>query len=374
MRLSGLSRFTSAAARVAAVNVTRPAMPLKVTFALTYWCQYQCQTCNIWQQRPSNELTTTELLAFVARNRGITWLDVTGGEIFLRKDIGEVLEAIVSGWPRLALLHFPTNGFLTDRIVSVVERLSRRSGPRIVVTVSVDGDERLNDEVRGIRGGFARQLATFRALRDIPGIRAVIGMTLSAHNAGRFEDTFRACAEACPGLAIGDFHLNVAQLSSHYYGNADMSAVVPPRDTAIRELRLYRARKGFPRSVPDWVEQTYLRHLESFLETGRMPMRCHSLRSSAFIDPWGTVFPCITYNRPLGSLRDTGLSLAPIWSAERTRGVQAEIWEGQCPTCWTACEAYQSILGNLVRPHGAPRASNAPPHRLPVVPDDGALR
>jgi hypothetical protein len=28
--------------------------------------------------------------------------------------------------------------------------------------------------------------------------------------------------------------------------------------------------------------------------------------------------------------------------------VQQEIWQGQCPQCWTACEAYQSILGNVL--------------------------
>ncbi len=28
--------------------------------------------------------------------------------------------------------------------------------------------------------------------------------------------------------------------------------------------------------------------------------------------------------------------------------MQREIWRGQCPQCWTACEAYQSILGNVL--------------------------
>ena len=31
-----------------------------------------------------------------------------------------------------------------------------------------------------------------------------------------------------------------------------------------------------------------------------------------------------------------------------TAQVQGEIWQGQCPQCWTACEAYQSILGNAL--------------------------
>ena len=94
-------------------------------------------------------------------------------------------------------------------------------------------------------------------------------------------------------------------------------------------------------------------------------MPCHSLRSSCFIDPWGTVYPCITYDRPVGSLRETGMQLAPIWAGRDARDRQAEIWAGDCPQCWTACEAYPSILGNLLRPvrwHTKPRAGDTNPN------------
>jgi radical SAM protein with 4Fe4S-binding SPASM domain len=77
-------------------------------------------------------------------------------------------------------------------------------------------------------------------------------------------------------------------------------------------------------------------------------MPCHALRASCFIDPWGVVYPCISYSRPMGRLRDTGMRLEPIWKASDTVRVQGEIWQGQCPQCWTACEAYQSILGNVL--------------------------
>ena len=85
-------------------------------------------------------------------------------------------------------------------------------------------------------------------------------------------------------------------------------------------------------------------------------MPCHALRASCFIDPWGVVYPCITYSRPIGRLRDTGMRLDPIWNDAGTAQVQSEIWQGQCPQCWTACEAYQSIIGNglgLLRGAGA---------------------
>ena len=359
------------AARLMRANVGVLPYPLKLNLALTYWCQYRCKTCNIWQRRPVDELTTTEVIRFVRENPGPSWLDVTGGEIFLREDIDDIFAALVESWRDLFVLHFPTNGFLTGRIVETAERLARSRIPEVIMTVSIDGDEALNDEVRGIKGGFRHQVETLNALRRIDGIRAVAGITLSRFNVGQTERTFEAVRAECPGLGIDDLHLNFAQVSEHYYANADDS-IAAPRDAAIRELRWYRTTRGSGHGPAGWVESAFLRKLEGFLQTGATPMPCHSLRSSCFIDPWGVVFPCITYSRPLGRLRDTGLQLAPIWGDAATRSTQREIWAGHCPQCWTACEAYHSILGNLTRPFRAPAAPRttadaAPAARVPLT-------
>lgn len=337
------------AGRLLQANLGRLATPVKLNLALTYWCQYKCKTCNIWKRKPKDELTTSEVLTFIRQTRGVSWLDVTGGEIFLRDDIGEIFDAITESWQDLFLLHFPTNGFLTKPIVQTASRLAKSRVPNVVITVSIDGDEALNDSIRGIKGGFAHQLETLRALRQIDGIRAVAGMTLSQFNVGQVERTFDAVKAECPGLERSDFHVNFAQVSAHYYGNA-ADGVTAPAASALEELRGYRRRRGRDWSAGAWLEGVFLQKLESFLQTGRTPMPCHSLRSSCFIDPWGTVFPCISYTRPLGNLRDTGMELAPIWLGAETSTTQREIWDGSCPQCWTACEAYQSILGNLVRP------------------------
>ncbi len=365
-----LPRHGHLSLRVLRANFGRGAYPLKLNLAVTYWCQYRCQTCNIWQKRPQDELTTDELLEFVRRNRRFSWVDVTGGEIFLRQDVGELLDAMMLDWKRLVLLHFPTNGYLTGKIVPVAEKLARRRAAQLVVTVSLDGDEALNDEIRGVEGGYRHQMETFRALRRIPGVRTVLGMTLSAANVGRFEKTFRACQRDCPDLGIEDFHLNVMQLSEHYYDNEGLADVTPGREATTAEIARYRQMRGRPRGPASWLEDSYLRGVESFLQDGRTPMRCHALRSSCFIDPWGTLYPCITYSRPLGSLRETGMELEPLWNATETRQVQGEIWDDRCPRCWTACEAYPSILGNLLRPWGG-WSSSARKRRegrsLPVV-------
>ncbi|MGH9408425.1 MAG: radical SAM/SPASM domain-containing protein [Vicinamibacterales bacterium] len=346
-RLSGLRRQASLGLAIAGAAAHRPSAPLKLNLCLTYWCQYRCKTCNIWQRKPTDELTAAEIAALVRENPDVTWVDLTGGEIFLRPDLDEIFDAMLAGWRRLAILHFPTNGFLTDRIVRSAERIAGRGPAHTIITVSVDGDEALNDEIRGVKGGFRRQMETFRALRQIPHVRAALGITLSSYNAGEIDRTFAACAHACPGLSPADVHVNVAQQSGHYYGNDGTPGIAPDPSAARAALRRHRERRHV-RGPVQLLEELYLKHLDEFLVTGRTPMRCHALRASCFIDPWGVVYPCITYSRPLGRLRDTGMRLAPIWTDAGVAAVQREIWDGQCPQCWTACEAYQSLLGNAL--------------------------
>lgn len=352
-----------AGGRVFQAHNGRLPYPLKINLCLTYWCQYRCQTCNIWKRRPEDELTTDELLRFIAANNCTEWLDVTGGEIFLRKDIEDILDAILATWTRLVLLHFPTNGFLTDRIVGVTERLSRRHRTPIIVTVSLDGDEALNDEIRGIKGGYQRQVETFRRLRAAR-VKAVLGMTVSRFNAGRVRDVFDAVRRDIPDLAPAEFHLNVAQASSHYYGTDDASAYGASREQIAGAIDEYRALRGVPWRPADLLEARYLRLLRTFVDTGVTPLPCHALRSSCFIDPWGTVYPCISYDRPVGRLREHDMNLEPIWRGDTASTVQGEIWEGDCPHCWTACEAYQTIMGNALAPWRSgrprPRPSSTP--------------
>jgi radical SAM protein with 4Fe4S-binding SPASM domain len=217
------------------------------------------------------------------------------------------------------------------------------------VTVSLDGDEALNDRIRGIKGGYQRQVETFRQLRRA-GIRTVLGMTISKYNATRVRDVFDAVSRDVPNLTPAEFHLNVAQSSAHYYGTHDDAGFAASGTEVAGALADYRALRGTPWRPSHLLEARYLQLLRRFSESGITPQPCHALRSSCFIDPWGTVYPCISYDRPVGRLREHDMRLEPIWSGADASTVQSEIWNGQCPQCWTACEAYQTILGNALAP------------------------
>jgi len=273
--------------------------------------------------------------------------------VSLRKDFAQICEAIIENCPNLLLLHFPTNGYLSDKIVAATREILRMGPEKLIITVSTDGDEAMNDRIRGVEGGWRRQIETFRRLRELDGVHAVLGMTLSAANVDHFPVAFAAAKQEIPDLDYRDFHVNIVHESGHYLHNADLALrqAVDPQALA-RATEDYARLRGLGWSPVNYLERAYLKRVRRYLETGRTPMRCHALRSSCFIDSWGNVFPCTIYDRKVGSLRETDYDLARIWQSDATAALQQEIWDYKCPHCWTPCEAYQSILGNVLRPGG----------------------
>ena len=348
-----LTPYVALASRAMRANFGRLDFPYKLTFCITYWCNYACQTCNIWQMKPRDELTLDEIRRFFRRSNRFVWVDVTGGEVSLRKDFAQICEAIIENCPNLLLLHFPTNGYLTDKIVAATREILRMGPEKLIITVSTDGDEAMNDRIRGVEGGWRRQIETFRRLRELDGVHTVLGMTLSAANVDHFPVAFAAAKQEIPDLDYRDFHVNIVHESGHYLHNADLALrqAVDPQALA-RATEDYARLRGLGWSPVNYLERAYLKRVRRYLETGRTPMRCHALRSSCFIDSWGNVFPCTIYDRKVGSLRETDYDLARIWQSDATAALQQEIWDYKCPQCWTPCEAYQSILGNVLRPGG----------------------
>jgi len=345
VRLHG---FPSLGLNILRSNFSRLPHPYKLTFALTYWCNYKCKTCNIWERKPRNELSLDEIRQFFNTSSRFNWIDFTGGEVWLRKDFTDIVSCALESCPQLALIHFPTNGYLTDKIVAGVKQIVSLKPSKFIVTVSLDGDERLNDTIRGIKGGWKRQIETYKKLHAINGVEVVLGMTISDLNAGQYQRTFEAVKDECPWLTPKDMHMNVAHQSSHYYGNGPDDNFSTDKETILSELRNYRKNLGIPTGPVSLLESRYLGHAETYLKTGVTPMRCHSLRSSCFLDPWGNVYPCGMYDAKIANIRDHDYSLAKIWQLDETRSKQKEIWNLQCPQCWTPCEAYQSILGNAL--------------------------
>ena len=353
-----MRRLLTLGARVARSNLGRGPRPFKLTLIVTFSCDTRCKMCNIWKRGKQGVMTIPEVERFFDRNPYFSWINLSGGEIWTRPDMDELVAAILARSPDLFLLDFPTTGQQTERIVAGVEGILRSRLPKLLVTVSLDGPRGVHDEIRGREGAWDNAVATFARLRRLRSKRfdVFLGMTLSNFNQGQLFRTIESVREVIPDVALQEFHVNVAQTSSHYYENEEMERT---RDECLADVATFLRRKGHRFHPVAWLERRYQKLSPGFLESGRTPLPCKALASSVFVDPRWNVYPCSMYDAPLGGLRERDFDLEGLWHEERTRALQREIAAGKCPHCWTPCEAYQTILGNALRPARRPERANS---------------
>src|SRR5271155_4749594 len=216
-----VERLMSLANTAIKSNFVKLDRPYKLNYCITYWCQSRCLTCNIWQIKPKGELTIEEVREFVKKNPYFKWVELTGGEPFLRTDIVEIAKAFKENSKELYILTMPTNSLCNqDMVEKKLREILAMNIPRVAVTVSLDGYRELHDKIRGIPGNYDRAIAMFKRLKQMKkefnNLYFVFGYTLSKFNKGEFENTYQAVKQDIPDIRYNDFHINLAQVSSNY--------------------------------------------------------------------------------------------------------------------------------------------------------------
>ena len=333
---------------VLGANWRPPALPYKVTFVATYHCNFRCEMCNIWQKKSVNEMTPQEVALFFDKWPQFRWVHLTGGELFMRRDLDDLVAAIQKHCRSLYLLNFPTTGWFGDKTVSLVERTLARGVGRLMVTISMDGPKALHEEMRGLPGSWDRAIETFRRLRGIrrSNFQTVIGMTLLGKNAGRVDETVDAIRTVIPDFERRELHLNVGHESGHYFDNLGYRQ--PPYHTAVlKAIEDHRRQTGSRLHPVTFLEDRYQALISKYYETGRSPLPCSALSTSCFIDAYWNLFACSIWDEKVGNLRDNKFDLGALWASDRRRELREEVAAERCSHCWTPCEAYPSILSNL---------------------------
>lgn len=319
--------------------------PYKLTFAITSKCNLKCKTCNIWSRESADELSLEEIEKFFMANKYFNWIDLTGGEIFLRKDLLDIAKSIKKNVDNLVMLHYPTNGFLTDKIVEITEEIASLDFNNLVLTVSLDGNEDIHNNIRCNNNSFKRCIETYKRLKKNKHIQVYIGCTLSPFNVGSFDSMFTDLKEYIPDLSYADIHLNIYHYSESLYSNKPMSF---DKAEAVDLVKDFIKKKEFTLLNPIiLLEYVYLKNISDYLWNNKSPFKCKSGKISCFIDPTGNVYPCTGINVILGNLRENNYDLLKILSSEAAVSLHDKTEKGNCPHCWTPCEAYQNILSNL---------------------------
>ena len=338
------------------VNVVRARLArdfYKLNFMITSRCNSRCKTCNIWQNDGSvidKDLTLEEIeTSFKRLPKSVCWISFTGGEPYLRDDLIDIFQAAVDNIPRLSLIGMPSNGLMTERIVPTVKKLRKFTSTKIIIGFSLDGPPEVHDKIRGVPGGFKRTWKTYqecvKIARRSKNLEVMIETTLSPFNINHAYFFLRRLLSRGHKVTLTISH------AGFLYRGVGKDIVLSEDHLAEidRIARLYL--DYIPLLSPaGLIERKYIKNINTYLKNPKkqvIPCKAASCSFALLSD--GSVTPCFMWGVHLGNLREVNYDILRLASSKKTSRCRALIKKGQCPVCWTPCEAYQSIISSVLR-------------------------
>lgn len=303
-------------------------LPIDAVVAVTYRCDSRCNMCNIWQLPPGEEMAPAE---YRRLPRSLRDINITGGEPFLRDDIVEIVKTLHEhcGRPRIVI---STNGFERRRIMHAAPALMK-IGRSVGLAVSLDGIGEKHDEIRGIPGGFDKVVETLTQLRTIGYRNVRVAFTAQRDNVKHLGAVYDLSRQF--GF---QFTMVVAQNSEFYFSTAD-NQTVEPFDLA-GELRYVMRKELLSMSPKRWLRSYFYSGVIRYNVSKERILACRAGRDSFFLDPEGSVYPCLTLNRLMGNIRKQ--SFEEIWDSPKAREVCAAV-DGCREPCWMICTARSAM-------------------------------
>ena len=300
---------------------------------VTYRCNARCQMCEIWKHptKPSEEL---DLKYYEKLPDGLR-INITGGEPMLRKDIDDIFKIL---YPKAHLLELSTNGFFTDKIVSIAEKY-----PNILIRVSVEGLPALNNKLRGLKNGFDRALRTILELKKTKCKNIGFSIVISDQNVDDLINLYDLCS--CLGVELG----NSVMHNSWYFHKTDNA--IKDKEKAVRieaefiKSLLQSRRRGIKNRLKDWSRAYFNKSiLKRFAgETSNYRPPCGAGEDFFFVDPWGNVTPCNGSDEEwiMGNLKDD--SFENIMNSERAKKAMRKVKSCKKECCFVVTERHDMV-------------------------------
>lgn len=310
-------------AKVATKVIGRMAKPClsKVTFMLTYRCNHRCVTCNIWQHKlVDGEISPEELELILSKNK-IIWGSFTGGEVFLRGDIGDMLSI---GAKHLDVVSVTSNGSRPFVVEGAIRQMLSKSNSIVAISISLEGDYGLHDSFTRVGGSYERAIETIKRLNMIKCSRLKVGIErlISGHTYGGDNHV----KDIANQLGVGITY--TLEQRAQYYDNID-------NDIEHNALPKQKLELG----LLNLANYMFIRKA-----TNGYRVKCVAGSYSCFISPECVVYPCMFKipTNPLVSLRHTDYVIGDINSKSK------EIVD-KCEGCWTPCESYTTLIFRPLR-------------------------
>jgi MoaA/NifB/PqqE/SkfB family radical SAM enzyme len=317
----------------------QPTPPFLVLFVNSI-CNMKCEHCFYWRNLNSRDDLTTEELFALSRSLGrIENLNLSGGEPFLRRDLGAICRQFVKH-NRVRQIYVPTNGYYTDKTIRAIGDVLEEPGLDLFVAeLSLDGMAEFHDRFRVSPGSFDRAMQTYDALAELQRKDARLRIhsisTATDVNMDEIKRLTTYLFDRCPQMD----HHNLAIIR----GDRKNPSLCGPSLEQYRDLYAYIQRLWSPREhgrygavVEPMLQWAKLRTIQE--QTQVIP--CRAGRLSAVVYANGDVSVC-ELHKPLGNIRQK--SFPEIWASVEADRLRESIARKDCH-CTTEVFLWSSIV------------------------------
>ena len=273
---------------------------------LTTLCNFKCKHCFL-EKHTNPGLSTQEIIKIIdeLRNFGVYELQFTGGEIFTRKDIMEIIRYARKLKFKVSLL---TNvSLISEEIIYELEELY----VEIISTTLFSIHDEINDKITQTKNSASLVINTIEKLSKTE-IQTEIKTVVMRENADEIDYIRRFCAEN-----------NIMFLATE--------GLFPSvsGDETVRNLKM--TNKQLCRNIKclDEIRFGGLYNKEK-LPTDSI---CCELHYSLFIDSNGDVYPCNLWFKKIGNL--TVDKIEDIWNCDFLNNIRKATWKDltECFEC-----------------------------------------
>jgi MoaA/NifB/PqqE/SkfB family radical SAM enzyme len=279
--------------------------------------------CYTWKHpsKKEDEIRPDDLLTLPPMVR----LNITGGEPFLRDDLGEILDVAKRKAKRVVI---SSNGFLTKRTLDVMKKHSD-----VGIRISVDGINETHDSIRGVKGAHQKAIKTLQGLRAL-GVKDLgIAVTVSEQNARDLVALYKLAKENCVELATAILH------NAYYFHKQDN--IIANKSQVEVELKRLIGEFLKSRHPKDWFRAYFTQGIIEHMYGKQRSMKCTMATDSFYIDPYGNVRPCNVMDLPFGNIREK--TFQEIWNSPEAERARKKV-DSCTHNCWMI-----GSVGHLMR-------------------------
>lgn len=289
---------------------------MEACIIVTYRCNAKCHMCNTWQfpTKPEEEINASVVSKLP---NGLKFINITGGEPFLRTDLEEIVKVAFTKTERLVI---SSNGYYTERMVELAKKF-----PNVGVRISIEGLPAANDKLRGLVNGFDHGLRSLLELRAL-GIKDIgFGITVSDENAQDMIELYRLADAMGLEFATASTH------NSYYFHKQDNSFQNP--EIIAMEFERISCELLKTRRLKNWFRAYFNYGMANYVRGGKRLLPCEVGTDMFFLDPYGKVMPCngMEQEMPMGNLKQQDFK--EIWNSEQAEKVRESV-KNCTKNCW----------------------------------------